>query len=104
MSKIKYSGDDTFPYPSFYCDCGHVSHGWSICLKCNPQTYKVHGMTDDSLDDVALGSKVRIVGIERALAPSVFEVEIWNKAIEAAAKHVELYDKWFAKEIRKLKK
>lgn len=46
----------------------------------------------------------RLVGIEKALAPSVYEKEIWNAAIEAAAKEAQgaAYD--VSNEIRKLKK
>jgi hypothetical protein len=40
MSYITYS-DDEFPIPTFHCDCGQVTEGFSICLKCNPQTYTV---------------------------------------------------------------
>lgn len=46
----------------------------------------------------------KIVGIEKALAPSVYEKEIWNAAIEAAAKEAQgaAYD--VSDEILKLKK
>jgi len=38
------------------------------------------------------------------LNEKIIYAKAWNAAIETAAKHVELYDKWFAKEIRKLDK
>jgi hypothetical protein len=82
---ITYSTDE-LPTPTFHCaNCGHSTEGFSICLKCNPQTY-------------------RIAGIEKALAPSVFETEIWNKAIEAAADEIEYCNPKEAQEIRKLKR
>lgn len=83
-SHITYNNAE-FPVPTFHCViCGQSSVGFSICLKCNPQTY-------------------RIGGIEKAMAPSVFEIEIWNKAIEAAAEKVCTIC-LAANNIRKLKK
>lgn len=53
-------------------------------------------------------NKLKIVGIDRALAPSVFETEIWNKAIEAAIKTLDAAQEpdisYWIEEIRKLKK
>lgn len=47
----------------------------------------------------------KIVGIEKALAPSVYEKEIWNAAIEAAANVDALgMNEYLAETIRKLKK
>lgn len=39
--------EDGFPIPTYHCGrCGQTTEGFSICLKCNPQTYEVTGMSD----------------------------------------------------------
>lgn len=49
--------------------------------------------------------QLRIINIDKAIEPSVYEKEIWNKAIEAAAKLMEDWEeKAEANAIRDLKK
>lgn len=90
LDKLKYKGSITYkdndglPIPTFHCsNCGHDSEGWSICLKCNPQTYEVRGMSDenkyyikDSKGDIYMGE---------------IAVRVWNAAIEAAAVEAKRY-------------
>lgn len=78
-SYITYTVQAGLLIPTFHCSiCGHNSEGFSICLKCNPQTYEVE---------------------------SVVMKAIWNAAIEAAAKIAEKYESYGAAyEIRLEKK
>jgi hypothetical protein len=85
VQKHKSPNNAELPVPTFHCAiCGKDSEGFSICLKCSPQKYSV-----------------RLP--ETLIAPSVFEVEIWNAAIEAAAKCNEHWE-ITAVHIRALKK
>lgn len=66
--KITYKNVEGFAIPTFNCsECGHKTEGFTICLKCNPQTYTV---------------------LSDGLTESVLYKEIWNEAIEAATKFV----------------
>jgi hypothetical protein len=40
--EITYKMESGFPIPTFHCQiCKTDTEGFSICLKCNPQTYEV---------------------------------------------------------------
>lgn len=93
MSHISYS-DDELTIPTFYCsECKTDTVGFSICLKCNPQTYTV-GKPDVIKAALSVGKQEE----------SVLYKEIWNEAIETAAKLDIFQDGWISEEIRKLKK
>lgn len=47
--------------------------------------------------------KLRIVGIDDVLASSVFEKEVWNKAIDAVIAHYD-NDEFIAKDLGRLRK
>lgn len=100
MSHISYS-DDELTIPTFYCsECKTDTVGFSICLKCNPQTYTV-----GKPDVIKAALSVGITDFDRARIGydkmNVYEREIWNGAIEAAANEVaEVHQE----QIRKLKK
>lgn len=133
MSEIIYTcNEGGFPIPNYHCDCGHVTEGFQICLKCDPQTYKVEGMKDDSLDDTQFTQDVlKIAQQERDRAAlqidldeqkeacwnnyvavgvgkhcdytaNVYGREVWNSAIEAAAEITK--HSGYVEQIRKLKK
>lgn len=42
-------------------------------------------MMDDSLSDTQIGKPLKIVNLDKAMAPNVYAKQIWNEAIEAAA-------------------
>jgi hypothetical protein len=86
--KISYIYEDGSPqYVKFHCDdCGAITEGFSLCLKCNPQTYEVIKTYDAE--------------------PKQFKA-IWNEAIEAAAKLAETskgYPTTVSENILRLKK
>lgn len=73
------------PIPTFHCSiCGHNSESFSICLKCEPQTYEVDmpkiiqtKVIDTLADDWDLTSAIAV------------HKPTWNTAIEAALKIIE---------------
>lgn len=96
--KITYINDEGgFPHPTFHCSvCWEATEGFSLCLRCNPQRYEVVG-TEDSLSGTAIN----------AAQSNVYAKEVWNEAIEAAAKHLDSvsdYPNYVGEQIRKLKK
>ena len=100
MSHITYNSDTGLPIPTFHCSiCGHDSEGWSICLKCEPQTYEVDmpkiiqtKVIDTSADDWDLTSAIAV------------HKPTWNAAIDAAANLFKDSDLNYYEEIRSLKK
>jgi len=70
------------------------------CYQCNKEFDK---MLDDNVG-ISKDKMVEIADaqISRANQPNVFEIEVWNKAIEAAADLV--HDDYYANMIRGLKK
>lgn len=117
---ITYS-DSEFPIPTFHCSvCWEATEGFSICLKCNPQRYEVVGIEkafSASTEAYSVEHNDKQDRIDKSLAKQLAtsiqintklklqQKEIWNKAIEAAAKVDALgMNKYLAQEIRKLKK
>lgn len=68
------------------------------------EKYNDSFMMIERLPEEAIGKPLKIVGIEKAKEPSIFEREIWNAAIEAAANIAEEWANGTASEIRKLRK
>lgn len=93
MSHITYNTKNEFPIPTFHCNCGQSTEGFSICLKCDPQTYTVIDSSNANLGQTKKGYAVP--------NDSVYSKEIWNAGIEAAANVSEINS---AANIRKLKK
>lgn len=129
---ITWKDNEGLPVPTFHCECGEITEGFTICLKCNPQNYEVIGLPED-LERFKRMSKEKhndafmmienlpeSVGnmefpfnrikeeneILKDRSISVLYKEIWNEAIEAAAKEIEDSDdgKFQASKIRELKK
>lgn len=85
--RITYEYNEGLPIPSFHCECGHITEGFSLCLKCNPQSYTVTELKCNAEPD------------------NCYAVEIWNDALELAAKMVETDSPvHLAEQIRKMKK
>src|ERR1700727_135278 len=83
---ITYSSDE-FPIPTFHCaKCGQNSKGFSLCLKCNPQTYTVVGL-EKAENEMAEAVK-NYHGIQIKNCPIEVAADIWNAAIEAAANSI----------------
>lgn len=148
MSHISYNNEDELPIPTYHCsECKTNTEGFSICLKCNPQTYEVRkpdvikaalsvGIIQCEIcnkpkpnpnniwrclncngklytvpkaminkfdtSDANLGSSKKGYAVPN---DSVYTKEIWNEAIEAAAKIPDyLGDRMTTALIRELKK
>lgn len=89
-----YDHDESkLPTVKFSCDdCGTITEGYNLCLKCNPQKYEVHNEPDPLL-------------AKHTIALDAYAKEIWNAAIEEAAKWLDNnHGTVDAIEIRKLKK
>lgn len=67
-------------HPNYCYACDSIHEG-----NCWPE--KSEGAKIAEIEMANAVETYKIVGIEKALAPSVFEKEVWNAAIEAAAKH-----------------
>lgn len=93
--KIIWSRDE-FPIPTYHCaKCEQTTVGFSLCLKCNPETYRVINI------DKALDNDFQKVWDSEFIQNKIKDV--WNAAIEAAA--LELAgDRLSQQIIRKLKK
>lgn len=100
--KVTWSAGE-FPIPTFHCDkCGQTTEGFTLCLRCNPQTYEVS--FDKMQNQNKLISK-EFNKIEIKNCPVEIANDIWNAAIEAAAIEVDKADNWLhGDKIRKLKK
>lgn len=105
MSEIKWSSvTEGFPVPTFYCDCGQVTEGFSVCLKCNPQTYEVAKVKPKYLQDIE--SKIdQITKLTDEIAEQIYKAA-YNEAIEDAANSFEGSPemKPAADQVRRLKK
>jgi hypothetical protein len=82
----KSDEDQTIECRWYDCpSCGKVNEGW-YCPNCGPNS---------------VGKQLKTVNIDKAMETNVYAREVWNAAIEAAAKVAEINS---AADIRKLKK
>lgn len=103
---ITYKENESgFPIPTYHCGrCGHTTEGFSICLKCNPQTYEVEEMTDKITVDPSGLTIEQTSELARMTAKQIYtqgyvagEAAVYkiayNEAIADAAKMIESFDR-----------
>lgn len=91
--------DHNYSIPTFHCDCGEITEGFQICLKCNPQTYEVIGMTNKEQILKMLEGRIETM---QSLAIECIEM-IYNAGYNEGIEHAAKYG-IDAETIRKLKK